>query len=288
LSHHILSADKSNNRKRTKVDLQRLKIFLDKKVDEYNQPAFIKKDPICVPHLFSKKPDIEIAGFFASIFAWGNRITIINKSKELMQMMDNAPHEFCVSHESSDLKKLLQFKHRTFNDTDLLYFIEFLKHHYSKNKSLESAFFNNQSLIRNSKVPPVAGEDLDDTVEASLNYFHNYFFSLQDVPVRTKKHIATPAKSSSCKRLNMFLRWMVRSDNKGVDFGIWKKIAAAQLICPVDVHVARVARHFNLLHRNVADWQAAIELTNRLRTLDKNDPVKYDFALFGLGVMEKF
>ena len=175
------------------------------------------------------------------------------------------------------------FKHRTFNTTDLLYFIEFLKQHYSKNKSLESAFFNNQTLSKErSEVPNVRD------VEGALNNFYNYFFSLEDSPLRTVKHIASPQKNSSCKRLNMYLRWMVRKDNNGVDFGIWKKISPAQLICPIDVHVARVARHFGLLDRKATDWQAALELTANLSSLDKDDPVKYDFALFGLGVMEKF
>lgn len=259
------------------TDKASLKIFLDKKTDEYNQPSFIHNDPICIPHLFSKKQDIEIAGFFAAIFAWGNRTTIINKSRELMQLMDNAPHQFCVTHNENDLKSLMGFKHRTFNTTDLLYFIEFLKYHYSKNRSLESAFFNSETIQQPGNI-----------IENALNYFYNYFFSLEDWPARTVKHIASPQKKSTCKRLNMFLRWMIRKDNNGVDFGIWKKIPPSQLICPIDVHVARVARQFNLLHRQATDWQAARELTANLRTLDETDPVKYDFALFGLGVMEKF
>jgi uncharacterized protein (TIGR02757 family) len=271
-------------------DKASLKNFLDKKVDEYNQRSFINADPICIPHSFSKKQDIEISGFFAAIFAWGNRTTIINKSRELMQLMDNAPHEFILNHKESDLKKLLGFKHRTFNTTDLLYFVEFLKHHYSKNKSLESAFFNTQTLqIEASEASPTGGglpAGQAGLVRAALNYFYDYFFSLEDAPTRTAKHIASPQKKSTCKRLNMFLRWMVRNDNRGVDFGIWKSISPAELICPVDVHVARVARHFNLLNRKATDWEAALELTNNLRKLDKTDPVKYDFALFGLGVME--
>lgn len=254
-----------------------LKKFLDKKVDEFNQPSFIKNDPICIPHLFNKKQDIEIAGFFAAIFAWGNRTTIINKSKELLQRMDNAPHQFIINHRPIDLKKLLGFKHRTFNDTDLLYFIEFLKHHYSINKSLEAAFFNKEYFINS-----------ENSIENCLNYFYNYFFSLKDSPTRTAKHIASPQKKSTCKRLNMFLRWMVRKDNCGVDFGIWNKISPAELICPIDVHVARVARHFKLLDRKQTDWHAAIELTANLKIFDKTDPVKYDFALFGLGVMKRF
>ena len=269
------------------MNFRHLKIFLDKKVELYNRPSFITDDPICVPHLFSRKQDIEIAGFFAAIFAWGNRATIINKSKELMQLMDNAPHQFCVHHNSSDLKKLIAFKHRTFNITDLLYFIEFLKHHYSKNQSLESAFFcNDTSYLKEAgkASPPTGGEGL---VGACLNSFYHYFFSLQDIPPRTKKHIATPEKNSTCKRLNMFLRWMVRKDGKGVDFGIWENISPALLVCPIDVHVARVAKHFKLLQRNAIDWQAALELTNNLRKFDEADPVKYDFALFGTGVMQK-
>jgi uncharacterized protein (TIGR02757 family) len=245
-----------------------LRVFLDKKVEQYNQPAFIKNDPVSIPHLFSKKQDIEIAAFFAAIFAWGNRTIIINKSKELLNRMDNAPYDFCMN---PDFKKLIGFKHRTFNDTDILYFVEFLHHHYSKNKTLETAFTKQ-----------------GNNIEEMLIGFHNYFFSLEDAPARTRKHIASPAKNSNCKRLNMFLRWMVRSDTTGVDFGIWKKIKPSQLICPIDVHVARVAKRFGLLSRKQIDWQAALELTEYLRTLDAEDPVKYDFALFGLGVMEKY
>ena len=266
-------------------DKASLKIFLNKKVDEYNQPSFIKTDPICIPHLFSKKQDIEIAGFFAAIFAWGNRTTIINKSRDLLQLMDNAPYQFIIHHKQTDLKKLLGFKHRTFNDTDLLYFVEFFKQHYTKNTSLESAFFNKETILKeNPKACPIRG----GLVGSALNYFYNYFFSLDDSPARTVKHIASPQKKSTCKRLNMFLRWMVRKDSHGVDFGIWKTITSAELICPIDVHVARVARHLNLLQRTQTDWQAALQLTANLKILDEADPVKYDFALFGLGVMEKY
>lgn len=249
-----------------------LKDFFDRKVEQYNQPSFIKDDPICVPHSFSTKQDIEIAGFFASIFAWGNRTTIIQKSFELIQLMDNQPHQFCLHHSNKDLKQLLQFKHRTFNTTDLLYFIAFLKFHFSGHDSLEQAFMRTAT----------------DDMGMRLTQFHNYFFSLHDAPPRTRKHIATPFKGSSCKRLNMFLRWMVRKDKYGVDFGIWKKIKPSELICPIDLHVARVAKRFQLLDRKQMDWQAAVELTNYLRELDPNDPVKYDFALFGLGVIEKY
>ena len=257
------------------MDAKKLKEFLEKKVEEYNRPSFIEHDPISIPHRFTKKQDIEIAGFFASIFAWGNRTTIINKSKELMQLMDNSPHQFIILHSEKELKRLLQFKHRTFNATDLLYFIEFLKFHYQQNDSLETAF----SKWMSKK---------DENVEQALIGFHHYFFSYPDAPARTKKHIATPEKNSTCKRLNMFLRWMVRNDNCGVDFGIWKRISPSQLICPIDVHVARVAKKFELIQRKQIDWQTALELTEHLKQFDKNDPAKYDFALFGLGVVEKF
>jgi len=256
-----------------------LKDFLDSKVEQYNQPSFIKNDPVCIPHLFTKKQDIEIAGFFSAMFAWGNRTIIINKSKELMQLMEMQPHAFCLKPETKDLKRLLHFKHRTFNATDLLYFIEFFKYHYSKHESLEHAFLKN---INNEFFAK------DNLMEVLLINFHHYFFSLEHVPSRTKKHIATPEKKSNCKRLNMFLRWMVRKDNKGVDFGIWSKIQPSQLICPIDVHVARVAKHLGLLKRKQVDWQAALELTEYLKTLDPFDPVKYDLALFGLGVVEKY
>lgn len=249
--------------------------FLIKKVDEYDQPFFIEHDPVCIPHMFTRKQDIEIAGFFAAIFAWGNRKTIINKSKELMQLMDNAPFDFCVNHSDNDLKKLLNFKHRTFNPTDLLYFVDFFQMHYSKSLSLEDAFTGSM----NKK---------DATIENGLNGFYTYFFSLEHVPARTLKHIASPLKGSTCKRLNMYLRWMVRKDKRGVDFGIWNNISPAQLVIPLDVHVARVARHFKLLDRKETDWKAAVQLTEKFKAIDPKDPVKFDFALFALGVLEKF
>lgn len=245
--------------------------FLNSKVKQFNQSSFIKDDPVSIPHLFRKKQDIEIAGFFAAIFAWGNRTTIINKSKDLMNLMENQPYDFCLHHQPSDLKPFLHFKHRTFQATDLLYFIEFFKSHYSVNKTLESAFTTQ-----------------GDTVEKMLSGFHRYFFSLENVPPRTKKHIATPERKSTCKRLNMYLRWMVRKDHNGVDFGIWNNISPSQLICPIDLHVARVARRFDLLKRKQTDWLAAVELTESLKKFDPLDPVKYDFALFGIGIMEKY
>ncbi len=252
---------------------QELKIFLNKKVNQYNRKSFIENDPICIPHLFSTKQDIEIAGLFAAVFAWGQRKTIINKSKELMQLMDMQPHDFILHHQESDLKKLSHFKHRTFNSTDTLYFIHFLNHYYSKHNSLEDAFLPKKNELN---------------MENALIRFHDLFFSLEDSPNRTRKHIPTPVRQSSCKRLNMYLRWMVRHDNCGVDFGIWKKIKPSQLICPVDLHVERVARKLGLINRKNADWQTAVELTEALKQFDESDPVKYDFALFGIGVMEKF
>ena len=228
-------------------------------------------DPISIPRRFSKLQDIEIAGFFAATLAWGQRTTIIRKCTELFELMDNDPHRFILHHSDEDLKHLTSFKHRTFNTTDTLYFVEFLKWFYSRHASLEEAF---------------VVETKDETVEAGLVRFHDLFFSLPDHPSRTRKHVATPSRKSTCKRLNMYLRWMVRSDSNGVDFGKWKKILPAQLVCPCDIHVQRVARQLKLIRRKQADWQMAIELTTRLREFDPLDPVKYDFALFGLGVVE--
>jgi uncharacterized protein (TIGR02757 family) len=253
-----------------------IKQLLDQKVKQYNHIDFIEKDPISIPHLYTKQQDIEIAAFFAAIFAWGNRTTIIQKSKELLERMDNAPFEYCTQHQVKDLKKLIGFAHRTFNDRDLLYCIAFFKHHYANQKSLETAFFMDQDSGKKVK-----------TVAAGLVNFKNYFFSLEDAPYRTKKHIASPENGSTCKRLNMFLRWMVRKDQHGVDFGLWKTISPADLIIPIDVHVARVSRSFGLISRPQIDWLTALELTEYCRTLDARDPVKYDFALFSLGVTEK-
>ncbi|MCS5489262.1 TIGR02757 family protein [Algoriphagus limi] len=255
--------------------MQDLKGFLDEKVEQYNQPGFIPNDPISIPHIFQKKEDIEISGFFAAILAWGQRKTIISKCLELMALMDNAPHDFMLNHQDLDLKPFLNFKHRTFNDVDTLYFIHFFSWFYKNYDSLEEAF--------------LTGSNYDgEAMEGMLIRFHEMFFSLPEAPKRTKKHIATPARKSACKRMNMFLRWMVRSDDKGVDFGIWKKINPSQLICPCDLHVDRVARKLGLITRKQTDWQTAVDLTEQLREFDPKDPVKYDFALFGLGIEEKF
>ncbi|MCZ4223022.1 TIGR02757 family protein [Pedobacter rhodius] len=279
------------------MDFLDLKNFLDAKVEQYNRPDFIENDPICIPHLFTKKQDIEIAGFFAAVLAWGQRKTIINKCKELLSRMDNAPYDFVLNHSDDELKRLLNFKHRTFNDTDLLYFIAFFKFHYTHYNSLEQAFVPDENIFLsgftalsfdNAKVS-LSGDvylsaQLNFTIEQSLNHFRSYFFSIEDFPHRTKKHISAPKQKSTCKRLNMFLRWMVRKDNMGVDFGIWNTLKAPDLICPCDVHVDRVGRLLNLITRKQTDWFTALELTQSLRKFDDSDPVKYDFALFGLGV----
>lgn len=255
--------------------MQNLKDFLDEKVEQYNQPGFIPNDPISIPHRFSKKQDIEISGFFAAILAWGQRKTIINKCLELFQLMDNAPYDFLLNHHEGDLKPFLNFKHRTFNDVDTLYFIHFLGWFYRNHESLEEAFLKGQTGNVNA-------------MESILTQFHQVFFSLEDAPNRTKKHIATPERKAACKRINMYLRWMVRDDDKGVDFGLWNRISPAQLICPCDLHVDRVGRKLGLITRKQTDWQTAVQLTEKLREFDPLDPVKYDFALFGLGIEEKF
>ena len=241
--------------------------LLEEKLAYYNHPRFIADDPICIPRSFSLQQDKEIMGFWAAVLAWGQRKTIINKCKELVERMDGSPYDFIMNHSESDLKVIEGFKHRTFNDTDALYFISFFKNHYSKHSSLESAFVSTSQ-----------------TAEESLSNFYHYFFSFEDAPQRTHKHIASPTKKSACKRINMYLRWMVRQDDHGVDLGLWKNIPASQLVCPLDVHVDRVARKLGLLKRPQSDWLAATELTNNLKKLDSDDPVKYDFALFGLGL----
>jgi uncharacterized protein (TIGR02757 family) len=255
-------------------DLKRLKNLLDEKARLYNQPSFIIKDPVSIPHRFSKKQDIEIAGLFAAVLAWGNRTSIINNCNRLVEWMDNAPHDFILHHKDTDLKKMLGFAHRTFNATDLLYFIEFLQYHYRKHDSLEDAF-----------VPAKVYKE--DTVEQALIHFHYHFFSIEH-PDRTRKHISTPERKSACKRINMYLRWMVRKDKQGVDFGIWKKISPHQLVCPLDVHVARVAQRLELLENDKSNWSNSLQLTYQLRELNPGDPAVYDYALFGLGMAERF
>ena len=254
-------------------DAKHLKQFLDEKVKTYNRPSFIERDPISIPHAFTKKQDIEIAGLFAAVLAWGNRTTIINNCRKLMGWMDNQPHDFIVNHKDTDLKGVVHFAHRTFNATDLLYFIELLQYHYTRHDTLEDAFVPGKTYK-------------EENVEQALVHFHNYFFSIEH-PDRTKKHIATPQRNSACKRINMYLRWMVRKDNKGVDFGIWKKIKPAQLICPLDVHVANVAKRLGLIDNIKSNWNNALELTRHLKTFNPGDPAVYDYALFSLGAEER-
>ncbi len=252
-----------------------LRDFLESKASKYNHKSFIANDPISIPHRFNCQQDIEIAGLFAAVLAWGQRKTIINKCLDLLHRMDNQPHAFVLLAGDEDLKGLLGFKHRTFNDTDLLYFVTFLGDVYRRHDTMEDAFV------------PGATYEHDSTEEALVN-FYNCFVSGQDFPGRTKKHIQNPHRKSACKRMNMFLRWMVRKDDAGVDFGIWNKIRPHQLICPCDLHVDRVARKLGLIKRKQTDWLTAVELTEELRLLNPQDPVLYDFALFGLGIEEKF
>jgi len=252
-----------------------IKEILDKYYIKYNNPDFIANDPISIPHRFSLKQDIEITAFWTSMIAWGRRNMIIKNATRLFELMDNSPYDFIVNHKEKDRKRFLDFKHRTFQPTDTLYFLEFLQWYYRHNESLETAF--------SQWIKPD-----DENIKPALTGFHNLFFSLVNAPERTKKHVATPERKSTCKRLNMFLRWMVRKDDNGVDFGLWNKIKPAQLMIPVDVHVDRISRHLGLLTRKQRDWLAVEEITSNLKKIDPDDPVKYDFALFGIGVMEEF
>ncbi len=251
-----------------------LKPFLDQCVEQFNEPGFIDLDPIRIPHAFDNLPDREIMGFWVSMLAWGQRKTIINNAHRLIELMEGQPHQFILEHTEEDRARFADFKHRTFQYTDTLYFLQFLQWYYRRHDSLEFAF---------SQFLTESAED----IEPALIGFHRYFFSLPDAPRRTRKHVATPERNSSCKRLNMFLRWMVRQDNKGVDFGDWTSIQPRQLMMPLDVHVERIARRLGLLERKQRDWKAVKELTSNLRKFAPDDPVQYDFALFGLGVLEK-
>ncbi|CAN5334609.1 TIGR02757 family protein [soil metagenome] len=243
--------------------------FLEEKYDKYNRIDFIESDPVSIPHQFSKKEDIEIAGFLAATIAWGQRVTIINNANKMMKLMGNSPYDFVMSAKAKDLKHFDGFVHRTFNSVDAAFFIKSLQNIYKNHDGLEKAF---------SK---------PDCMQA-INNFRELFFSIE-YPHRTGKHVSNPAENSSAKRLCMYLRWMVRTDKRGVDFGIWnKKLLPFHLMCPLDVHSGNVARKLGLLKRTQNDWKAVEELTINLRKFDANDPVKYDFALFGLGVFEKF
>lgn len=243
-----------------------VKKILDDGWRRFEQPGFIAADPISIPHLFRRREDIEISALLAAVLAWGRRPTILAKCRELLARMDNAPYEFVTTHTDGDLRRLEGFCHRTFCDTDLLYFVHWLQNWYAQHASLEEAFLEGA------------------TQRARLENFHRRFFALPHAPPRTTKHISTPARGSACKRLNMLLRWLVRPDTAGVDFGLWTRLSPADLIAPIDVHVERVARALGLIRRTTVDWQTAEELTAALRHFDPTDPVKYDFALFGLGV----
>jgi len=250
-----------------------LKDFLDLKYEQYNRTEFISSDPVSIPHLFSKKEDIEISAFLASTIAWGQRTTIINNALHLMNLMDNSPHDFILHFNKYDLKNFTKFVHRTFNGDDCKYFIKTLRRIYKTYGSMENVF--------------MTGYEKDKTIRSAIIGFREVFF-MNTHESRTEKHVSGPVKNSSCKRLNLFLRWMIRNDNRGVDFGIWKNFSPSSLMCPLDVHSGNVSRKLGLLGREQSDWKAVEELTANLRILDPADPVKYDFALFGLGVFEKF
>ena len=251
---------------------QELKDFLETKVVQYNTPEFLETDPVCIPHSFDKKDDIEISAFLTATIAWGNRKSIINNARSLTELMDFAPYEFVMGHSQEELDSLGHFVHRTFNAVDLVYFVTALRHIYQNYNGLESIFTRYAEK---------------DSLQPAITAFKEHFFELKH-PARSTKHISDPSKGSAAKRINMFLRWMVRRDPYGVDFGLWKDISPSQLSCPLDVHSGKVARKLGLLSRKQNDAQAVRELDQNLRKLDPQDPVKYDFALFGLGVFEKF
>jgi len=264
------------------VTHKELHSFLEEKYEKYNRPEFIESDPISIPHQFSKKQDVEIVGFLSATIAWGQRTTIIRNANELIRRMDFAPHDFVLNHKKRDLSQFKNFKHRTFNGTDCVFFLQSLQNIYTKYKSLEKVFYPHPYPS-----PSGRGTKGDALARSAITNFRKTFFSIPH-PTRTQKHIANPEANSSAKRLNMFFRWMVRKDKRGVDFGIWKKFSAKDLMCPLDIHSGNTARKLGLLTRKQNDWQSVEELTSRLREFDSEDPVKYDFALFGLGVSEKF
>ncbi len=249
-----------------------LKEFLDEKAYQYNQPTFIESDPIQIPHSFSKKEDIEIAAFLTATIAWGNRKSIITNATKLMTLLDESPYDCIMNLEEVDTKRFSSFVHRTFNATDLEYFLKAIQNIYKNHGGLEAIFTNNAQ---------------PDTLQPAIHKFRKIFFELDHL-ARTEKHISDPMKNSAAKRINMFLRWMVRPGDTGVDFGLWKTLKPSQLSCPLDVHSGNVARKLKLLQRKQNDAKALNELDVAIRRLDPQDPVKYDFALFGLGVFEKF
>ena len=253
------------------IDFSELKDLLDEKYLQYNTLDFIETDPISIPHLFSKKEDIEISAFLAATMAWGQRPTTIKNAKKLVELMEYTPLDFILNFTTADLKRFESFKHRTFNGIDCVFFLQSLQNIYTKYHGLERVFSSDFSNI-----------------ESAIHHFRQVFFEIEH-PQRTQKHVANPMTGSSAKRINMFLRWMVRKKQpNGVDFGIWKKISPAMLQCPLDVHTGNVGRKLGLLQRQQNDWKAVQELTKSLRKFDPTDPVKYDFALFGLGVFDGF
>ena len=254
------------------MNKKELKSFLDDKARAFEYPQFLEQDPIQIPHRFNKKEDIEIAGFLIATIAWGNRVSIIKSGNRMMDFMDNDPHHFVMGYNEADLKPLKNFVHRTFNGIDFIYFLKALRNIYRHHKGLESAFSQMTS---------------NTTMYENIHLFKKTFFELEHEK-RTEKHISDPFNGSAAKRLNMYLRWMVRPATMGVDFGIWKRITPAQLSCPLDVHTGNVARAMDLLYRKQNDQKALQELDDQLRTYDPSDPIKYDFALFGLGVYENF
>lgn len=254
------------------MNKENLKEFLDTKVQQYNNTKFIESDPIQIPHQFNKKEDIEISAFLTATLAWGNRKSIINNANKLMDLLDQSPFDFVLNHQKSDLKKLQPFVHRTFNGIDCTQFIKSLQHIYNHHSGLENIFAKNAQT---------------NSLQSSISKFKTIFFEIEHSK-RTLKHLSDPLKNSAAKRINMFLRWMVRHDNNGVDFGIWKSILPSQLSCPLDLHSGNIARKLKLLKRKQNDAKAVLELDNTLKTFDNVDPVKYDFALFGLGAFENF
>lgn len=254
------------------MDFDMLKAFLDEKVEKFYRPEFIETDPIQVPHRFSKKEDIEIAGFLAATISWGNRAAIIKNALYLMQLLEDEPHNFILNASLSEMERLRKFVHRTFNGDDCIHFIQSLRNIYTKHGGLQQVFEE--------------GFSVDQSVRTALVHFHKVFFELKGE--RTQKHVSNVTKGASAKRLNMFLRWMVREDKTKVDFALWKGIPASALMLPLDVHTGNVGRKLGLLKRRSSDWKAVEEITANLRCFDPEDPIKYDFALFGLGVFEKF
>ncbi len=247
-----------------------LKDLLEHKFDLYNSKNFIIEDPISIPHAYNQKEDIEIISFLISIISWGNRKSIIKSGNKLREILGSSPIDFIMRFKEKDLKKI-DFVHRTYNKFDLIYFLKSLKNIYKNHDGLENVFSKNLN---------------DEFMYNNISNFRKIFFSLNHEK-RTEKHISNPKKNSACKRINMFLRWMVRNDGV-VDFGIWKKIKPSMLSCPLDVHTANIGRKLNLISRKQNDLKTVLELDQKLRSFDKNDPVKYDYALFGMGVYEKF